>query len=136
MGYDLIAKKKGAWDAWVHINDWRKILEETGANYILNFGAYTINPKKYIRKLRDGYDPMMNDGYLVTPGEAKAMAKVFRGYVYVKRAIKEDWDEISPLDMSMILYRLPNAAPPDGSFIDKIEELAIFCEQSGGFRIR
>ncbi len=23
-----------------------------------------------------------------------------------------------------------------GSFIDKIEELAIFCEQSGGFRIR
>ena len=92
MGYDLIAKKKGAWDAWVHINDWRKILEEHGSRSLLlklrriHYRSEEIR----FRKLRDGYDPIMNDGYLVTPGEAKAMAKVFRGYVYVKRAIKED----------------------------------------------
>lgn len=135
MGYDLIARRKGAMDAWVHIGDWRKILEETGANYILNFGTYTINPSKHIRKLKNGCDPTMNDGYSVTPGEAKAMAKVFRGYVYVKRAIKKDWDEMSPPDRQRLLHQLPNAAPPEDWFIDKIEELAGFCEQSGGFRI-
>lgn len=39
--------------------------------------------------------PVSNDGFEVTKEEACIMARLFRGYVSVKRELKEEWDQLS-----------------------------------------
>ena len=74
--------------------------------------------------------------FKVTPSEAKAMAKLFRGYVSVKRAIREEWEKKTEEEKEILLSVNKRAAPPGEEFINKVEGLIDFCEQSGGFRIR
>lgn len=137
MGYDLIPKNKEADCQSGMIFTWPQILNETGACYLFGYGTNTANPGFYIYNGSRGFgSPVSNDGFKVSPSESKIMAKLFRGYVFVKRAIREEWEKKTPEEKSVILSFDKKAEPPCESFINKVESLANFCEKSGGFRIR
>ena len=115
MGYDLIPKKKGVDCKNGMIFTWPVILNETGACYLFGYGDHTFSPGKE---------------------EACIMARLFRGYVSVKRELKEEWDQLSEQGQIKIKSMLgEKAEPPAEEFLHKIEMLADFCEQSEGFNI-
>lgn len=137
MGYDLIPKKKGVDCKSGMIFTWPVILNETGACYLFGYGDHTFSPGKYIYagSRKDG-SPVSNDGFEVTKEEACIMARLFRGYVSVKRVLKEEWDQLSEQGQIKIKSMLgEKAEPPAEEFLHKIEMLADFCEQSEGFNI-
>ena len=116
---------------------WPVILNETGACYLFGYGDHTFSPGKYIYdgSRKDG-SPVSNDGFEVTKEEACIMARLFRGYVSVKRGLKEEWDQLSEQERIKIKSMLgKKAEPPAEEFLHKIEMLADFCEQSEGFNI-
>lgn len=116
---------------------WPVILNETGACYLFGYGDDTFNAGRYIYdgSRKDG-SPVSNDGFEVTKEEALIMARLFRGYVSVKRALREEWDKKTENEQVMLKSLLGNKAePPAFKFSDKVEELADFCEQSEGFNI-
>lgn len=137
MGYDLIPKKNGTGSKNGMIFTWPVILNETGACYLFGYGDDTFNAGRYIYdgSRKDG-SPVSNDGFEVTKEEALIMARLFRGYVSVKRALREEWDKKTENEQVMLKSLLGNKAePPAFKFSDKVEELADFCEQSEGFNI-
>lgn len=137
MGYDLMPKNKDAGSPRGMAFTWPMILNETGACYLFGYGDNTANPGFYVYNgSRRPGSPVSNDGFKVTPSEAKAMAKLFRGYVFVKRAIREEWEKKTEEEKEILLSVNKRAAPPGEEFINKVEGLIDFCEQSGGFRIR
>lgn len=137
MGYDLIPKNKEVDSPCGMIFTWPMILNETGACYLFGYGENTANPGFYVYNgSRGPGSPVSNDGFKVTPLESKIMAKLFRGYVFVKRSIAEEWEKKTEEEKNLILSFNKMAKPPSEEFINKIEILADFCEKSGGFRIR
>lgn len=136
MGYDLKPKKPEAGFPSGMFMTWPIILAETGAGYILGYGADTTKPGMYVYNgARGPGSPVSNDGFKVTPGEAKIMAKLFRGYVFVKEMIREEWDKKTKEERAKILSYGYAKEPPSEEFINKVKSLADFCEKSGGFRI-
>ena len=64
------------------------------------------------------------------------MARLFRGYVFVKRGLIEEWNKMSEKEQILAQSLLgKKAAPPAEEFLRKIEVLAEFCEHSEGFNI-
>ena len=136
MGYDLIPKNKKAGSPRGMFVTWPVILQETGACYLFGYGQNTARPGYYVYDgTRGPGSPVSNDGFKVSPSEAKVMAKLFRGYVSVKRSILKDWEAMSEDEREFLKRLDKNAAPPCEEFINKIESLIEFCEQSHGFRI-
>ncbi len=137
MGYDLIPKKEGVDSKHGMIFTWPAILNETGACYLFGYGNHTFSPGKYIYdgSRKDG-SQVSNDGLEVTKEYAGFMAWLGRGYVSVKRELKQEWDQLSEREQIMIKSVLgEKAEPPAEEFLHKIEMLADFCEQSEGFNI-
>lgn len=137
MGYDLIPKKEGVDSKHGMIFTWPVILNKTGACYLFGYGNHTFSPGKYIYdgSRKDG-SPVSNDGFEVTKEDAIVMARLFRGYVSVKRALRKEWDKKPENEQVMIKSILgKKAEPPAEEFLHKIEMLADFCEQSEGFNI-
>ncbi len=137
MGYDLIPKKKGGDCKSGMIFTWPVILNETGACYLFGYGDHTFSLGKYIYdgSRKDG-SPVSNDGFEVIKEDAIIMARLFRGYVSVKRALREEWDKKPENEQVMIKSVLgEKAEPPAEEFLQKVENLAEFCEQSEGFNI-
>ncbi|GHV31570.1 hypothetical protein FACS1894177_06450 [Bacteroidia bacterium] len=137
MGYDLISKSKDVgFQPTGMLFTWPQILNETGAGYLFGYGINTVGPGSYIYNgLRGPGSPVSNDGFDVTDYEAKVMARLFGGYVFVKRAIREHWDALSEMERRAILDINSNRCPPSTEFINKVESLIDFCENSGGFTI-
>ncbi|MCD8177284.1 MAG: hypothetical protein LUE98_07625 [Tannerellaceae bacterium] len=137
MGYDLIPKNTQAGSLHGMIFTWPVILNETGACYLFGYGENTARPGFYIYNgSRGPGSPVSNDGFRVTAAESKIIARLFRGYVFVKRAIRKDWDKMSESEQNSLLSINKRAAPPSSEFIDKVESLIEFCEKSGGFIIK
>lgn len=137
MGYDLIANKKGVKDKRGFVFTWPIILQETGAGYLFRYGINTFDTNRYIYDgSRPDGSPVSNDGFDVSKEDALIMAKLFRGYVSVKLELREEWDKI-PVEKQVMLESIygKGAVPPSVEFLQKIEELADFCEQSEGFKI-
>ncbi len=112
------------------------ILNETGAGYLFGYGDNTVKPGFYIYNGKRGPgSPVSNDGFKVSASEAKAMAKLFRGYAHVKRAIREEGEILNSEERAIYSKFKWYKEPPSEEFIKKVEELAEFCEKSGGFRI-
>lgn len=137
MGYDLIPKKEGVDCKSGMIFTWPVILQETGAGYLFGYGMNTFDPGKYIYNgSRSDGSPVSNDGFDVSKEDALVMAELFRGYVYVKRALREEWDKKPEKERVLIKSFLGDKSePPAEGFLRKIEVLADFCEQSEGFNI-
>lgn len=137
MGYDLIPKKKGVNSKSGMIFTWPVILEETGAGYLLGYGMNTFDRGRYIYNgSRPDGSPVSNDGFEVSKEDALAMAKLFRGYVFVKRELRKEWDKKPEEERVRIKSFLGNnVEPPAEAFLQKVEALAEFCEQSEGFNI-
>ena len=137
MGYDLIPKKEGADSKSGMIFTWPVILNETEACYLFGYGDFKFEPGRYIYdgSRKDG-SPVSNDGFEVTKEEAVIMARMFKGYVSVKRALREEWDKKTEREQIMIKSMMGNKVePPAEEFLHKVEMLADFCEQSEGFNI-
>lgn len=137
MGYDLIPRNKKTSPIRGNIFSWPIILNETGACYLFNYGDNSARPGTYVYDSSRGPgSPVSNDGFNVTSLEARMLAKLFRGYIFVKRAIREDWEKRTEEEKTLLLSFNKKSRPPSEEFIKKIESLADFCEHSGGFRIR
>ncbi len=137
MGYDLIPKKEGVEAKSGMIFTWPIVLQETGAGYLFGYGMNTFDAGRYIYDgSRPDGSPVSNDGFEVTKEDALIMARIFRGYAHVKRALREEWDKKPENERVAIKSLLGNKAePPEEVFLQKIEVLAEFCEQSEGFNI-
>lgn len=138
MGYDLIPKKEGVESKSGMIFTWPVILQETGAGYLFGYGENTFKPGYYVynNSLPNNGSPVSNDGFEVSKEDAIIMARIFRGYVYVKRTLREEWLEKSEDERAMIKdFYGDKVEPPAEVFLQKIESLADFFEQSEGFNI-
>lgn len=137
MGYDLIPINKGIYSKSGMIFTWPTIIEETGAGYLFNYGKNTFDPGKYIYDgSRNDGSPVSNDGFSVSKEEALIMARLFRGYVFVKRGLRKEWDKKTESEKVVIMSRFGKMSePPSEEFLQKVESMAEFCEQSEGFNI-
>lgn len=136
MAYDLIPTKKEAGKQSISMFVWPEILNTTGACYILAYGTNTAKFGFYVYNGNRGPgSPVTNDGYKVSCSEATMMAKIFKGYVHVKRAILEDWEKLTESEQIDLKRVDKNNQPPCKELLDKIEALAEFCAKSKGFRI-
>jgi len=86
MGYLLKPKNKKVESINVGAFSWPIILQETGAGYVLGYGAGRA-PASYVYQDGNKGSPASNDGYKVNGTEAKAMASVLRGYATVQRFV-------------------------------------------------
>lgn len=137
MGYDLVPKKEDVNSKHGMIFTWPTILEETGAGYLFGCGMNTFKRWKYIYDgSRPDGSPVSNDGFEVSANDALVVARLFRGYVFVKRGLREEWDKMPEEEQILTRSLLgEKAVPPAEEFLQKVEMLADFCEQSGGFNI-
>lgn len=137
MGYNLIPKKAGVQEKNGMVFTWPIILQETGAGYLFGYGTNTFDPYVYIYDgSRPDGNPVSNDGFEVTKEEALIMARLFRGYVKVKRELREQWEKKPENEKVMVKSMFGSKAePPAEIFLQKVEALAEFCEQSEGFNI-
>lgn len=145
MSYDLIARNKKISSIGIGAFSWPIMLQDTGMGYVLGYGA-NVEPASYVYQGGNNGSPSSNDGYKVTSFEAKAMAKVARGYISVKRFINkqyEDMDEKKREFYKSSLYHGENGIvkkmfeqPVSEEFLQKLDVFAEFAEQSNGFKIR
>lgn len=137
MGYDLIAKNKSVNPKSGMIMTWSMMLNETGACYLFGYGDISFKAGHYIYDgSRNDGSPVSNDGFKVSKEEAMIMARLFRGYVKVKRAILEEWEAMTYEQKIKIRSIMgEHVVPPGSHFINKVEEMADFLENSEGFNI-
>lgn len=130
-------KKEGVDSKSGMIFTWPVILNETGACYLFGYGYFKFDPGKYVYDgSREDGSPVSNDGFEVTQEEARIMARLFRGYVSVKRELREEWNKKPEREQIRIKSLLGDKVePPAEEFLHKVEMLADFCEQSEGFNI-
>jgi hypothetical protein len=136
MSYWMRPLKKGAKNLDLGAFSWPHILNETGACYLLYYGQNSISPGSYYYSKGNHGSPISNDGYKVTASEAKMIGKLLKGYVFIKRCIREQWEEMDEAARQNTLKYFKDAEPPSAEYIEKVDKVADFCLQSGGFRIR
>lgn len=139
MGYELSPKNKKIKELRVGAFMWPIILQETGMGYVLGYGAGRT-PASYVYQNGNNGSPASNDGYKVTAFEAKAMAKVARGFCSVQRFVNKEWDAIpEPEKTTMLEYTSRGAKLYRGTWhedrLKEIEAFADFAENSRGFTI-
>ena len=141
MGYDLLPKNKNTQGISVGAFSWPMYLQESGAGYVLGYGA-GIRPATYVYQSGKKGSPVSNDGYYVTSKEAKIMSCVIDGYLSVQRFMRLEIDALSQekvnemeeanKNFSWKTYNMPMA----GKHLDKLDEISKFMKESGGFHIR
>ena len=121
------------------------MLEETGMGYILGYGE-NVKPGTYVYNDGNKGTPASNDGYKVTSFEAKAMARMARGFISVKRFINKQYGEMDEITRKYFesatfekddgtVVKLFRQQITDENFLLKLEKFAEFAEQSRGFTI-
>jgi hypothetical protein len=156
MGYDFTAKNKAAGDFHLGASSFPVLLEACGylfssihhgGQWYCAFCADARMGKEY---------PMIlsNDGFKVTAGEAKIMARMARNYVAIQRTLPEEnmsegiagtkgKEGFRREDLERTLIAVMNDVRPDekwprkirADFVDKFEKFAEWAENSGGFEI-
>jgi hypothetical protein len=136
MGYSLVAIKKNAKisEMPVGVFTWPIFLQDTGMGYVLGYGAGML-PASYVYQNGNNGSPSSNDGYKVTATQAKMMATVARGYVSVQRFVNKQWDELEPEDRAEREKSDVYRKKMHEDHLKKLEAIADFMEQSGGFKI-
>ena len=140
MSYDLHARNKEIESIRFGAFSWPQMVKDTGMGYILNCGEGKFFAEYVYAKGNNG-SPLSNDGYKVSSSEAKMMAKIARGYVFVKKFINQKWDELSENERKTDLEvkghdGLPLYNKPiNEEFLKSLEKFADFAEKSNGFRI-
>ncbi len=139
MSYTLKAKDKTTSSIDIDIFTWPVMLQETGMGYVLRYGA-AKDPGQYVYAQGNNGSPVSNDGYKVSPFEAKAMAAIARGYIHVNEFINKQWEDLSEEKRSH-----QQAANVEGrsiyikgsgvEFLNKLKKFADFAEKSKGFTI-
>jgi hypothetical protein len=142
MSYDLKPRHTDA--GWFRCGafSWSWLLDE-GVGWPLGY-CEGMEPGRYYcehRPERLG-TPMTNDGYHVTAGEAREMAKLARYVAAKHRTWQYHWQHLPETErkrrldareqpMTRGTYRYPIRE----DFIDLAEKFADWAEKSGGFRI-
>lgn len=135
MSYDLKPRNKNIEELRIGAFTWPIILQDTGMGYILGYGK-NITPGSYIYQQGNNGSPVSNDGYKVSSFEAKAMAKIARGYISVKKFINKQYDEMQSNTREQYMnYKDLYEQPISIDFLNIIENFADFAEKSGGFEI-
>ena len=140
MSFDLIPKNKELDSIEVGAFTWPIFLQETGMGYVLGYGA-AFKPGSYVYNNGNKGSPVSNDSYRVTSSEAKAMAKVARGYVTVQRCVNKEWEQLPESQQSYYenakslgeqpLYR----AKMHEDHLVWLEKFADWADKSKGFTI-
>lgn len=139
MGYTLVPRNKKVDDIYIGAFTWPIVLQETGAGYILGYGAGML-PATYVYQTGRQGSPVSNDGYKVTANEARAMGKITRGYISVKEFINKEWDSLAIEDRKLKEQWNEKCKIYQGytgeKFIKLLKRFADFAETCGGFRIK
>lgn len=140
MAFDLNPKNNEMESLSVGGFSWPIFLQETGMGYVLGYGA-GFKPSSYVYNEGNNGSPVSNDGYKVTSSEAKAMARVARGYVTVQRFVNKEWEALPESELSYYekakslgeqpLYR----AKMHEDHLKFLEKFADWAEKSKGFTI-
>lgn len=143
MGYELKPKSRSKKVKSILVGgfSWPIFLQETGAGYVIGYGA-GLRPGSYVYLTGNNGSPVSNYGYVVNEDEAKMMAIVIRGYLSVQRFVNNDWDKLPELDRKdMENSRVPEFGGPlyrkyvHEDRLKEIEKIADFMERSKGFSI-
>lgn len=140
MGYDLNPINKALNSLSIGAFSWPIFLQDTGMGYVLGYGS-GFKPGSYVYNDGNNGSPVSNDGYKVTSSEAKAMAKVARGYVSVQRFVNKEWEVLSEEEAkqceesnnrhSFKIYR----SKMHEDHLVWLEKFADWAEKSKGFTI-
>lgn len=135
MGYDLRPRNKKLKEIYFGISIWKKMLDETGMGYVLNYGK-GIEITTYIYQAGNKGSPVSNDGYVVSAEKAKAMANVARGYIFVHGYINKLYQEMSDKDRDIRMNDKKYYTQPVCEYLLKnLLKFAEFAEKSSGFTI-
>lgn len=134
MGYDLNPKNKKIESISVGAFRWPILLQETGMGYILWYGT-GFKSGTYVYQNGNNGSPVSNDGYKVTANQAKMMAAIARGYVFVQRHVNQEWDALSPEDFEYWEKSQYVRKKMHEDHLIFLEKFADFAEKSGGFSI-
>lgn len=139
MGYSLIPTKKELESINVGIFSWPIYLQESGAGYVLGYGA-GIRPATYVYQSGKKGSPVSNDGYYVTSRQAKTMSVVIDGYLSVQKFMRQEIDslpeeKVKEMEESNKMFKIYNM-PIAQKHLDKLEQISKFMKNCGGFKIR
>lgn len=138
MGYTLVPRNKKVDEIDIGAFSWPIVLQETGAGYLLGYGA-GLSPSTYVYQTGNHGSPASNDGYIVTASEARAMGKMARGWISVKEFVNADWDKMpederrrkEEWNKRNKIYQSYTGE----KFMNIVKKFADFAEACGGFRI-
>lgn len=139
MSYDLSAINKELDEFRMGSFSWPILLQESGAGYVLGYGAGRSPGTHVYKPDKNGASPASNDGYRVTANESKMMAYIVRGFISVQRFINKEWEDIPNAEelkkvKSYDGKPLYNAGWHEDR-LKKFEEFAEWAEKSRGFSI-
>lgn len=136
MGYDLYPRNKNLKPISFGVFTWPSMLHETGMDYVLNCGR-SIYEGRYIYQKKNNKDgsPLSNDSFPVSSFEAKCMAKVALGYVFVYEEINRQWKDLEEEERDEIYRSKSKIRSVDENFLLKLKAFAEFAQNSKGFRI-
>lgn len=134
MGYDLRAKNKNVKGISIGAFSWPMFLQETGAGYVLGYGA-GLKPATYVYQNGNNGSPVSNDGYKVSSFESKMMAKIFYGFVSVQEFITKQWDDHSEEEKENMKKHDFYNKPWAKERLEQLKTIAKFMDESSGFSI-
>ena len=136
MAFKLKARNRNCPDEEFTHLAWESMLRITGMGYILNYGD-AKESYQYIYKEGNLGSPVTNDGYRATAFEAKAMAMMARGFVFVQQEVNAEWDRLSVDERALHLSCTGVFKKEvDSSLLLALTRFADFAEKSKGFTIR
>lgn len=138
MGFSLRARNKEVGEFTIGAFVWPILLQETGAGYILGYGAGRT-PASYVYQTGNNGSPSSNDGYKVTSEESKMIARVVKGFLSVQRFVNSEWENTNEIQKNHMddtvggryIYR----RPWNEQSLEQFERFAEFAEKSKGFTI-
>lgn len=118
---------------------WWEWLLDNGVGYVILTGK-AVRPLHYrYQEDNEGNSPRENHGFFVSEEQAKMMAVVTNGLVFVE---KDKWIELEEECTESERKKIKNAPllyvyhlPTRKNFIQRAEEFISFAEESGGFYI-
>ena len=140
MGFDL--KPHNSALEWFHFGafSWLWMLD-SGVGLVLSTGSGRKPASFFYQEDEQGFCPHYNDGFRVPAKEARMMAQIARGLVFVQHGINDEWEALSKeertRDMAVNEGEFKNLyrTPVREDFLDRVSAFADWADRSKGFRI-
>ena len=134
MSFTLISNNPDLKPIEVGSNSWVIYMQDFALGYVLNYGT-GLKSGSYVYEDGNKGTPTSNDGYIVTAEQAKAMALVAKGFVFVQRAVNEQWEALEQVQREHYEGSRFCRQSVHEDHLTWLEAFAAFAEKSNGFTI-